>query len=450
MKNQHNAEGTATLLLYNLLWGMGLFPIMLWLMVSAAVSRKRRLTVLHRLGIAAASGIAPRYLPNFHPVWVHALSVGETLSAAPFARALKCRYPGQPVIFSASTLTGFETARRLLKDDVDAVIYFPYDLISSVRSTIKRIHPCLMVIVETDIWPNFLFEMKKRAIPVILINARMSDRSFAGYRRFRHFMGPILRCFSGVGAQTCKDADRFHSLGISAARITVTGNLKYDQLPDAALSNTISCLEKTLTIPTGRKCIVAGSTHPGEETILLSVFSRLKTAIPEVFLILAPRDIERAESICDMAASQGFRAARLTRMPQLDFPDIVVVNTIGQLCAFYAFSDVAFVGGSLMDFGGHNPLEPAALGKPVLFGPYVSDVSESCAKLLTAGGARMVVNEAELHDAIYFLMTSPDSAAAMGKKALQVVLDNQGALENALQLISAHMKRQISPAALEA
>jgi 3-deoxy-D-manno-octulosonic-acid transferase len=450
MKNRHDTEGTTTLLLYNLLWGMGLFPIMLWLMMSAAVSRKRRFTVLHRLGIAAASEIAPRHLLNSHPVWVHALSVGETLSAAPLVRAFKCRCPGRPVIFSASTLTGFETARRLLKDDVDAVIYFPYDLISSVRSAIKRIRPCLMVIVETDIWPNFLFEMKKRAIPVILINARMSDRSFSGYRRLRHSMAPIFRCFSGVGAQTCKDADRFHSLGISAACITVTGNLKYDQLPDAALSNTISRLEKTLIIPTGRKCIVAGSTHPGEETILLSVFSRLKTAIPEVFLILAPRDIERAESICDMAASRGLRAACLTRMPQADFPDVVVVNTIGQLGALYAFSVVAFVGGSLMDFGGHNPLEPAALGKPVLFGPYVSDVSESCEKLLTAGGARMVASEAELHDAVYFLMTSPDSAAAMGKNALQVVLDNQGALENALQLISAHMKSQISSAELEA
>ncbi len=427
------------LLIYNLLWGVGLLPILLWLTISAMISRKRRHTVFHRLGGAAMSASSLKHVSQLRPIWVHALSVGEVLSAARFTKALKHRCSGQSIVFSASTLSGFETARQLLENDVDAVIYFPYDLMSSVRSAIKRIFPCLMIIVETDIWPNFLFEMKKYAIPVILLNARLSDRSFSGYSRLRCCMTPIFRCFSGIGAQTRRDADRFHALGIPASRITVTGNLKYDPLTDAAFSETVLRLKETLAIPAGRKCIVAGSTHPGEEAILLSAFSRLKTVMPDLFMILAPRDVERAESVYDMVVARGFRATPLTRMPQADFPDVVIVNTIGQLNALYAFSDVAFVGGSLMDYGGHNPLEPAASGKPVLFGPHVGDVAESCTKLLAAGAARTVTSEAELFDAIRFLLAAPDVAARMGENALQVVHANQGVLERALELVSTHM-----------
>ncbi len=194
--------------------------------------------------------------------------------------ALKQKYPGRPVVFSASTLTGFETASHLLQNDLDAVFYFPYDLIFSVRSVINRIHPALVVIVETDIWPNFLSEMKRRLIPVILVNARLSDRSYSGYLRFSKWTSPVFRCFSFVCAQSGEDARRFMDLGLPADKVTIAGNLKYDSPPDLVSENEIRYLQRILSRTTHQQCLVAGSTHPGEETIILNAYSRLRVQIP--------------------------------------------------------------------------------------------------------------------------------------------------------------------------
>jgi 3-deoxy-D-manno-octulosonic-acid transferase len=375
---------------------------------------------------------------DLRPLWVHALSVGEVLSAVSLARALKRKYPDRPVVFSASTLTGYETASRLLQDDLNAVFYFPYDLIFSVRAVINRIHPALVVIVETDIWPNFLFEMQRRLIPVVLVNARLSDRSYSGYRRFSKWTFPVFQCFSFICAQSGEDARRFTGLGLPADRVAIAGNLKYDALPDLASENAHRYLRRILSGISHRQCLVAGSTHPGEEEMLLNVFSRLKAEIPAICLTLAPRDADRAGEVCSLAASHGLTAELLTRMEgstALATPDVVVVNTIGHLKPLYAFSDIAFVGGSLIDFGGHNPLEPAAFAKPILFGPHTADVAESCNRLLASGGARVVHDTDELFQEALSLLKSPERARAMGKNAFQILKENQGALEKTLNAI---------------
>jgi 3-deoxy-D-manno-octulosonic-acid transferase len=428
------------LLAYNLLWIIGMLLAFPWLAISIITSRKRRKTVLQRLGVAVSPGLRAlkTSASGLQPLWVHALSVGEVLSAVSLARALKLKYPGRPVIFSASTLTGFETASRLLRNDLDAVFYFPYDLIFSVRSVINRIHPALVVIVETDIWPNFLSEMKRRLIPVILVNARLSDRSYSGYRRFSRWTSPLFRCFSLVCTQSGEDARRFMALGLAANKVTIAGNLKYDSPQDLVSENEIRYLQRILSGMTRRQCLVAGSTHPGEEAILLDAFSRLRVQIPALCMILAPRDVERASEIFHSADSHGFTAELLTRMehsPALDPPNVVVVNTIGHLKALYAFSDVAFVGGSLIDFGGHNPLEPAAFAKPILFGPHTGDVAESCSRLLASGGARVVHDATELVQAALALLKSPERSLAMGNNAFQILQENQGALEKILNAI---------------
>ena len=419
---------------------MGTLLAFPWLAISIFTSRKRRKTVLQRLGVAVAPGLRAlkTSVSGLKPLWVHALSVGEVLSAVSLARALKLKYPGRPVVFSASTLTGFETASRLLQNDLDVVFYFPYDLIFSVRSVINRIHPALIVIVETDIWPNFLSEMKRRLIPVILVNARLSDRSYSGYRRFSRWTSPLFRCFSFVCAQSGEDARRFMDLGLAANKVTIAGNLKYDSPPDLVSENEIRYLKRILSGMTRRQCLLAGSTHPGEEAILLDAYSRLRVQIPALCLILAPRDVDRASEIFRFAVSLGFAAELLTRMersPTLDPPNVVVVNTIGHLKALYAFSDVAFVGGSLINFGGHNPLEPAAFAKPILFGPHTGDVAESCSRLLAAGGARVVHDATELVQAALTLLKSPERSLAMGNNAFQILQENQGALEKTLNTI---------------
>ncbi len=427
-------------LAYNLLWIFGIFLAFPWVTLSIITSRKRRKTVLQRLGIA----VTPELLDlktsdsGLRPLWVHALSVGEVLSAVSLARALKQKYPGRPVVFSASTLTGFETASRLFQNDLDAVFYFPYDLIFSIRSVINRIHPALVVIVETDIWLNFLSEMKRRLIPVILVNARLSDHSYSGYRRFSRLTSPIFQCFSFVCAQSGEDARRFMGLGLPAGKVTIAGNLKYDSPPDLSSENTIRSLRRILSGITHQQCLVAGSTHPGEEAILLKAFSRLRTQIPALCLILAPRDIDRANEIRNLAVSDGLTAELLTLMegsPALDPPNVVVVNTIGHLKTLYALSDVAFVGGSLTDFGGHNPLEPAAFAKPILLGPHTGDVAESCNRLLASGGARVVHDTTELVQAALTLLKSPERSRTMGENAFQILQENQGALEKTLNAI---------------
>jgi 3-deoxy-D-manno-octulosonic-acid transferase len=429
------------IMVYNLLWMFGSFLAIPWLICSVIVSRKRRKTVLQRLGIAVAPSLHNLKAASFDlkPLWVHALSVGEVLSAVSLARVLKQKYPDYPIVFSTSTLTGYETASRILQKDMDAVFYFPFDLIFSVRSVINRIHPALVVIVETDIWPNFLFEMKRRFIPVILVNARLSDRSYSGYRRFSRWTSPVFRCFSFVCAQSGEDARRFTGLGLPADKVTIAGNLKYDSPPDLASENAISYMRQILFGMTHRQCLVAGSTHPGEEAILIKAFSRLKTEIPALHLIIAPRDIDRANEICNLAVSTGLTVELLTQMersPSL-YPqnDVVVVNTIGQLRALYALSTVSFVGGSLVNFGGHNPLEPAAFAKPILFGPHTGDVAESCNRLLALGGAEVVHDTTELFHAALTLLKNPERAKAMGEKAFQILHENQGSLEKTLTFI---------------
>ncbi len=295
-----------------------------------------RKTVLQRLGFSVAPGLKDLKTPalDLHPLWVHALSLGEVLSAVSLARALKQKYPDRPVVFSASTLTGYETASRLLQDDLNAVFYFPYDLIFSVRAVINWIHPALIVIVETDIWPNFLFEMQRRLIPVVLVNARLSDRSYSGYRRFSKWTFPVFQCFSFICAQSGEDARRFMGLGLPADRVAISGNLKYDSPPDLASENARRYLRRILSGISHRQCLVAGSTHPGEEEVLLNVFSRLKAENPALCLILAPRDADRAGEVCTLSASHGLTAELLTRMEGLTAsgpPDVVVVNTIGHL-----------------------------------------------------------------------------------------------------------------------
>ncbi len=425
---------------YNLLWIFGSILAMPWLLVSVIASRKRRKTVLQRLGIVMAPELRSLKTsdPDTQSLWVHALSVGEVLSAVSLARVLKQNYPDRPVVFSASTLTGYEMACRLLQNDLDTVCYFPYDLIFSVRTAIDRIHPGLVVIVETDIWPNFLFEMKQRAIPVVLVNARLSDRSFSGYRRFIKWTLPLFHCFSMICTQSGEDARRFMGLGLHADKIAVTGNLKYDMPSDLVSESTTHRLRQILLQTAHRQCLVAGSTHPGEEVILLEAFFRLRNNIPAIYLILAPRDIQRADEICRMAVFKGMTAQLLTQMetnPSPDLPDVVVVNTIGHLNALYALSDVAFVGGSLLDFGGHNPLEPAAFARPILMGPHTRDVAESCNRLLAAGGAWVVRDAVELSEAAHTLFTHPERSQTMGNNAFHVLQENRGSLKKNLNII---------------
>lgn len=402
------------------------------------LSPKRRKTVLQRLGLTPLPGRRPgAELLQSKRIWIHALSVGEVMSALPLVKALKEQFPLTEICFSASTQSGFETANKLIQKHVSFVFHFPYDLIFSVKHIISRIDPDIAVIVETDIWPNFLSEMQKRQIPVFLVNTRLSRKSFAAYRRFSFFTKPLFQSFARICPQSRADAEKFRQLGVSPNQIVITGNMKFDQPVTVTEPHIIVQMRESLGIASGRKILIAGSTHEGEEKPVSNVYSRLKRHFQDLCLIAAPRNPDRAESICRIFRSQEHIARKMAdaeENPSL-FCDVIAVDRIGVLKDLYAISDIAFVGGSLVPLGGHNPLEPAAFAKPVLFGQHMSDFAEISEMLIEAGAAVQVGDEQSFYNAALDFLRNENSACKAGKKGQRVFSQNRGAVERTVAVI---------------
>lgn len=404
-------------------------PVLLPLILS---TEKRRRTVLGRLGIRSD---LPPARAGEKRIWVHALSVGEVLSSAPLVAALRRRYPRDVIVFTASTLTGFAIARKRIAPHVDGVGLFPYDLILSVRWVADRISPKMVVMVESDLWPNFLHEMDRRGVPVTLVNGRLSDRSFAGYKRFPSVFRPLFSRFARVCAQSAEDARRFRRMGVPPDRVIAAGNLKFDHPPPDASPEGLDALRSSLGIEPGRRVLAAGSTHAGEEAILAEALRILRRDFPDLFCIAAPRDPNRAGEGVRVFREKGFSFRRLSAKG--DGADGVVIDAMGLLARLYGLADVAFVGGSLVPFGGHNPLEPAALSKPVAFGPHMHAFREISRELLAAGGAVRATDAASLAEVAGRLLADPDRAARMGGKGRAVVDAHRGAVDRTLAVIDA-------------
>jgi 3-deoxy-D-manno-octulosonic-acid transferase len=409
------------------------------------ISDKRRKTVLQRLGIVRL----PRELIRKRPdtfdkkrVWIHALSVGEVISAIPLVKGLTEYSDARNIVFSASTKTGFDIAKKNLTDAVHDVFYFPYDLIFSVKHIVQRIDPAVVVIVETDIWPNFLFEMKKRQVPVILVNARLSKKSFIGYKRLGFFAKQVFLNFFHICTQSLEDAARFQELGVPNDRITITGNVKFDGTHQIRGFQKTDCLRQFLNIQNARKVFLAGSTHPGEESMLLDAFSKIKNREEDLLLIVAPRNPERAGIVFRMFDSAGFSVGLMKELDKMSSGkrlDVIIIDTIGLLKKLYAIADITFIGGSLVNCGGHNPLEPAAFSKPIIFGHDMSDFADISRMLLDAGGAVRVRDAKDLYNALVLLLENDKSASEMGRNALGVLTANKGAVEKTIQVIKDHL-----------
>jgi len=417
--------------------GIG-FPVFLPL---ALFSEKRRKTILQRLGLVPLPpGMIRRCsLPSDTKiVWVHALSVGEVISAVPLVRRLKERSHTRHIVFSASTKTGFDIANQYFNDSVKGIFYFPYDLKSSVKHVVEKIAPDVVVIVETDIWPNFLFEMKKRQTPVVLVNARLSNKSFTGYKRFDFFAKPLFLSFANICTQSVEDARRFQALGVPSHRTMVTGNIKFDQEFQLLSTEEMEDLRKWLQIQPSQKVLVAGSTHNGEESILVDAFSKMKSEFKDLLLVVIPRDPERAKSVYRIFQTAGFSVGLMKEMEKTSEGhrfDVMVVGLMGILKKLYAIADIAFIGGSLVACGGHNPLEPALFAKPIIFGQDMSDFAEISKFLMESGGAVSVHDSASLFEAAAGLLRDSKIAMEMGEKAYQVFNANKGAVEKTLEVV---------------
>ncbi len=423
-------------LLYNAIMVSGTAAGLPVLMASL-LRPKRRATMLYRLGWKCDRIKSDLAAETKKPIWIHALSVGEVISAEPLVERLHQKLPEHPLVFSTSTQTGMATAQRLYGGMVQSIFYYPYDYLFAVHRITRMVDPRLVVIVETDLWPNFLFHLKKKGVPAVWVNARISANTYKGYRLLGDFARSVIDTFAQIGAQSNMDADRLAFLELPADKVELTGNVKFDQTGCGDPVVFGRQLRKDLGIEPAQPVLVFGSTHPGEEEAALGLFLQLKQQHTDLVLILAPRDPGRADSVAKLFREKKVSVKFLSSLKVEAgsvFCDVRIVNTIGLLRDLYAVADIAFVGGSLVSQGGHNPLEPAAFGKPVLFGSDMSDFS-SVARLLLRNYAAVQTDADGLYTVVAGLLKDAPLREQMGRQALKVFNVNKGAVDKTMAAI---------------
>lgn len=384
--------------------------------------------------------------PGFRrSIWVHAVSVGEVNAAAPLVEALRRRYADLPFVLTTVTPTGSDRVRQLWGDEVFHV-YLPYDLPGSVRRFLAATRPQLAVVMETEIWPNLFLSCEAADIPVVVANARLSDKSLRGYGPVRPIIRAAIRSARFVAAQSQQDADRFLSLGARPERLRVVGNLKFDLQVKPELFTRAA--EARVRWGVQRPVWIAASTHEGEELAIIEAHSRLLHRFPDALLLVAPRHPERFKPMVQLCRSYGF--ATRTRSED-DEPDLhsqcFVIDTLGELVNFIACADVAFVAGSLEAIGGHNVLEPAALGVPVVVGPHTFNFEEVTDLLLQQGAALRVVDSEDLSRTLQTLLADPERRLQMGEACKRTVGHERGAVERTLEVIGRVLRGETEPGA---
>jgi len=371
-------------------------------------------------------------------IWIHAVSVGEVLSLQNLVQELKAKHPSVEIIFSSLTNTGLKIAKEKLKG-ADNIFFIPLDFASVVRKYFKTFNPKLFVLAESEFWPNLLRAAKKHGCPVLLINGRVSESSFRRYRGFRLLAKKILKNIDLFLVQTTEDKERLERLGLDSQRVEVAGNLKAEIELPLLTDSEISSLKKNLSIQEGKKVIVAGSTCKGEEELLLDAFSKARSTRSDLLLILAPRQPGRFSEAERISEKLPFLVKKRTKLSSEDEWEVLILDTIGELTQFYALSDVSFVGGSLVSWGGHNLLEPAFYKKPIFFGPFMKNFAYLAEKFVQSGGARVIHNQEDLVN--IFLIEDEKSLSEMGEMAKQTLDSLKGAMKKTLEAIEAMMKR---------
>jgi 3-deoxy-D-manno-octulosonic-acid transferase len=407
--------------LYSLIFLL-IFPLVLgklwWRGVQAKEYRLRR---LERFGLFLRPEPALR-----RPIWVHAVSVGEVMAAEPIVKALQSKFPERDFVITTMTPTSSERIRQCFGNSVFHV-YAPYDLPWLVNNFLRRIRPEFLMIMETELWPNMIQHSRALGCPVVVANARLSERSARGYRRLSPIIGWMLNELSMVLSQYGSDAERFRSLNISAEKIHVTGSVKYDITIGDSVREQGRRLRSNLA--SERVVWVAASTHEGEDERALAAHARVREQDPSAVLILVPRHPERFESVFQLSEKAGFRVYRRTWTPQIPADaEVYLLDTMGELLSAYAAAQFAFIGGSWADIGGHNPIEAAALSLPLFMGPHTFNFEVVCSRLSAAGALEIVRDEQALAESLLMLMASPNKAQGRGTRALAEVEANRGAV----------------------
>ncbi len=422
-----------------LLYDMLLFCVALVLVPSYFLlgfrGSKTRQGFRERLGFYPAGQLS--CLKGRRVIWVHAVSVGEVKAAVPLLRALKQSYPEHALVMTCMTLTGQSVARKLPEPDL--CLLFPFDLSFVVRSVLRRLSPDLLVIIETEIWPNLLRQARRMDIPVILANGRISERSFPRYLKGRLLLAPVLQNFSAFSMQSEEDVRRIQSLGAPVSKISVSGNLKFEIQADPPAPEALTLIRQGLRLPKDVQLFVAGSTHAGEESDVLDAYSKVLETEPNLVLILVPRHPERCPQVAELLLARG--VSFVLRSELDDYPRdlasgmVLLVDSMGEMVRFYSASDVVFVGGSLVPVGGHNILEAARVGKPVLFGPHMENSRDIVKLILAAGAGEQVAGVDELAQRVQFLLSNSAFRTQMGQRGARVLEQHSGATRRTLEII---------------
>jgi 3-deoxy-D-manno-octulosonic-acid transferase len=373
-------------------------------------------------------------LASARPVWIHAASVGEVRSAEPLVRELKARAPQRKILMSTFTSTGNRVAQRI--GGVDAVIFLPLDLLWVVRRALTSFHPAVLMIIETEIWPNLLREAFRRGVPTLLLSGRLSAKAFSRYSFCRPFFRLVLDCFTVLGMQSAADAARIRVLGATKRKVSVVGSLKF------ASQNIVERRGSPAAAGCqGKPLLVAGSSHRGEEEILLKAFTLARSWFPQLSMILAPRHPERFTEVEKLLVDSPFDFQRKSQVNGGQFfeKDVLLLDTVGELTEFFAAADIAFVGGSLVDAGGHNVLEPARYHKPILFGPNMSNFEDVAEQMKQKGAAIEVGGADDLAQALVSLLSDSEKRRRMGEMAFQIAGDNNQALAQNLLLAERYL-----------
>ena len=384
-------------------------------------------------------------LTNRRVLWIHAVSVGEANLAITLIRALAEHLPHLRIVVSTTTTTGMGELRRKLPVEVQK-IYYPIDRRPWVRRSLGIVNPEAVILVEAELWPNFLWQARRRRVPVMLVNARISDRSYPRYRRAGFLFRDLFGQLAAVTAQNERDAERLVKLGCRPDAVTAVGSLKFESAPPPDQRPLdVPRLLRQAGMPEGARVLLGASTHDGEEAVLAEVFARLRKRHPDLYLVLVPRHFERARSVGGQLERRRVRYVYRSEVSFASDPDpgsteCLVVNSTGELRHFFPHAGFVFVGKSLCGRGGQNPIEPAAAGCPLLFGPHMQNFRDIAPRFLEADGAIEVANTDELESALDALLKDPARCARLGANARRVVEENRGALERTVELILRTLK----------
>jgi 3-deoxy-D-manno-octulosonic-acid transferase len=384
--------------------------------------------------------------PQAPVIWVHAVSVGETMTARPVARALRSTIPNSRILFSVTTDTGYEIAQKAVEaGEIDAVCYFPLDFFpNAVRRALDAIRPDAYLCMETELWPNFLYLAQRRGVHTFLVNGRVSDNLLKAAPRLGRMWRWMMSNLEGVLMRSQYDAERMLSLGVEPSRVVVTGDIKLDNLhPAGAQSELRRQWRQRFGIGEDTPLWVAGSTHPGEEEMVLRAYLKLREQWPDLRLIIAPRHIDRVEEVV-----QVLQAGRASVVPRSDLGEgevqnhvppesVILIDTVGELAQIYAAADVAFVGGSLIERGGHNMLEPVLRGVPVVFGPHIANFREAARLVQEAHVGQMVKDEGELAGAVEYWLQDVARRRDVPRRAAEALAPHSGATERVAQIVAA-------------